>query len=101
MYSIDLNRDTFTPALEKLASGLADMSPVMHQIGEYLLASTKDRFEEGKAPSGEPWAPKSPGTIKTRRTSSRLFRSGLNAQLAAAPDSPSGSCPRTEACAGS
>lgn len=63
MYSIEFNLDTFSPALQRLASSLADMSPVMQDIGEYLITSTKERFPTGKAPDGSAWAPKSATTL--------------------------------------
>lgn len=48
-----------------LVDAMDDMTPVMQEIGEYGVASTRDRFGTGLAPDGIPWAPKSETTIET------------------------------------
>jgi phage virion morphogenesis protein len=63
MITIELKQDTVSPALDRLSELLDDLTPVMQEIGEYLVESTKQRFQEGKAPDGTPWAPKSPATL--------------------------------------
>ncbi len=63
MITIELKSDAVTPALERAAAVLADTAPVMAEIAEYLVVSTKRRFPTGKAPSGAPWAAKSPVTL--------------------------------------
>lgn len=55
--------DTLTPALGRLTAGLRDMTPVMQDLGEYFVRSTKARFGEGKSPEGIAWAAKSPVTL--------------------------------------
>lgn len=62
MFRVELKEDEITRGLDRLAAGLSDLSPVMQELGEFLLASTKDRFPDGKAPDGTPWAAKSPAT---------------------------------------
>lgn len=55
---------TFAEAvLAALETSLADMSPVMEDLGEYLVTSTKARFPTGTAPDGTKWAPKSQATL--------------------------------------
>ncbi len=56
--------DSLTPALARLTGGLADMTPVMQDLGEYFVLSTKARFPTGKAPDGSAWAAKSPVTLE-------------------------------------
>lgn len=63
MITIELQSDRVTPALDRLAQLLDDLTPVMDEIGEYLIAATRARFAEGKGPDGTPWAPKSEATI--------------------------------------
>ena len=98
MYSTEFNTDTLSPALIALANTMDDMSPVMQDIGEYLLKSTRERFPKGEAPDGSKWAPKSPITLaaygarKSNRVDARpLFGpTGLLSQqfsYTAAPDS--------------
>ena len=46
-----------------IAAGLTDMSDVMNDIGRFLVASTKRRFDDTEAPDGSQWAPRSPVTL--------------------------------------
>jgi phage virion morphogenesis protein len=62
MFSVRIEEDEITGALDSLLLHLGDMTPVMQEIGELLMASTKDRFQEGTAPDGIKWATKSPNT---------------------------------------
>ena len=50
----------------KLAAG-SDMTPLMRDIGEHLLNSTRERFVAQKAPDGTPWAPLSETTKRRKR----------------------------------
>lgn len=63
MIRVDVKQDNVTAALDQLSDRLADLSPVMAQISEFLLDSTLERFKTGTAPDGSPWAAKSPTTI--------------------------------------
>lgn len=49
--------------LEQLAARMADLTPVMQDLGEYLVASTKARFSSSTAPDGSHWAVNSPVTL--------------------------------------
>lgn len=64
MFTIELKDDEITAALARLSHALGDLTPVMQDIGEFLVESTKRRFESGAAPDGTPWAAKSPTTIE-------------------------------------
>ncbi len=64
MITIEIKDDAIAEALARVAAALTDMRPVMDDMGEYLVRSTKQRFPEGIAPDGTPWAPKSPATIE-------------------------------------
>lgn len=48
---------------ERLRAHLADLTPVMQDIGEQQIAATRARFLAGQAPDGSVWAPKSPATL--------------------------------------
>ena len=63
MFTIELKEDEISAALARPSHALGDMTEVMQDIGEYLVESTKRRFESGAAPDGTPWAAKSPTTI--------------------------------------
>ena len=66
MIEIDLKEDA-TARLTRLAELLDDLTPVMDEIGEYMVEATKQRFVEGRGPDGVPWAPKRPATIEAAR----------------------------------
>jgi len=63
MITIELKEDRVGPALDRLAALLDDLTPVMRQIGQYLVDSTRERFPTGTAPDGSRWASKSPTTL--------------------------------------
>lgn len=50
-------------ALDRLAKRAGDLSPALRQIGEDMVASTRQRFASGTAPDGARWAPNSPVTL--------------------------------------
>lgn len=49
--------------LGQLAAKLGDLTPVMQDLGEYLVVSTKSRFASSTAPDGTPWAANSLTTL--------------------------------------
>ncbi len=76
MITIEIKDDEITALFRRLSGHLADMSDVMNSVGEQLEYQTEQRFAEGVAPDGTPWAPKSQTTIDayTRRGQSVDFR---------------------------
>ncbi len=84
MITIEIDDREIQAALRRLQQQIGDLTPVMQEIGEYLVQSTKDRFARGEAPDGTPWAPNSPVTLarkkgnrpligESRRLSSEIF----------------------------
>lgn len=67
MSGAEIKIDEFTPTLEAISARLSDMTEVFQDIGEYLVDSTKQRFNDGVAPDGTAWAPKSQATIDSYR----------------------------------
>lgn len=53
------SRQTFA----RLAASAKNPGPVLEEIGELLIDSTKQRFGTSRAPDGTPWAKNSPTTI--------------------------------------
>lgn len=77
MFSVELKAEALNAGLAELVANLTDWTPVMEQIGEYLVMSTKERFKKGESPDGVQWAPNSPVTLARKSNSSPLFgRSG-------------------------
>lgn len=64
MITIKFEDRSVLDALKHLQSRTSDLSPLMHEIGEYLTETTKRRFDISTAPDGTPWAPNSPTTIR-------------------------------------
>jgi phage gpG-like protein len=63
MIHIDIDDRAVMAALRELARRCADPAPALADIGEYLVASTKQRFTQGVSPEATPWAPNSPVTM--------------------------------------
>lgn len=51
------------PALEALQEAIGNVDPVLAQIGEYLIDSTKDRFKTATDPDGNAWAENKDSTL--------------------------------------
>jgi len=59
-----LEADAVRAALRRLLDATGDLSPVMREIGEALVDSTRRRFQAGRAPDGTAWAQNSPVTVE-------------------------------------
>ena len=76
---IELDDDEVRAAFNRLIAAGSDMSPLMRDIGEHLLSTTRERFRSQKAPDGTPWAPLSESTKakKTRNVGKILTERGF------------------------
>lgn len=63
MITLEINDAAILSVLDRVALAVTDLRPVMQDIGEEMVQSTRDRFLAGTAPDGSPWAPKSATTI--------------------------------------
>lgn len=63
MIRIEFNDRDVNTALSRLQGLLDDLTPVMQEIGETLVASTEARFDAQTSPEGGPWAKKKQSTI--------------------------------------
>jgi phage virion morphogenesis protein len=63
MIQVEIDDKQVMAALNRLLETGADMTPAMRDIGEYLVTSTRQRFQDGVAPDGTPWAPNSATTF--------------------------------------
>lgn len=64
MITIELKDAEVARMLARLAASMSDLTPVMQEIGEQLVYETGQRFNQGVAPEGGAWAPKSEATIR-------------------------------------
>lgn len=55
--------ENLTAALTQLMAATEDCRPAMESIAEYLVESTRRRFDKGESPEGVRWAAKSPVTL--------------------------------------
>lgn len=84
-FGLTFDDDEAVVAFNRLVAAGTDLTPLMRDIGEHLLRTTRDRFADEKAPDGTPWAPLSETTKarKTRNAGRILTESGiLGGQLA-------------------
>ena len=51
----DRLNNTVVSALKQLQASIADMRPVMAEIGDYVASAIRMRFAEETAPDGTPW----------------------------------------------
>lgn len=63
LLAIDLDADSAIAYLQGLAGRLDDTRPLLLEIGEEVMDSTKRRFATGTAPDGTAWAPNTETTI--------------------------------------
>lgn len=63
MIKIDITDSGVQEALNRLAETGNDLRPVLEQIGEFLVGSTRQRFATSTAPDGTRWASNSQVTI--------------------------------------
>jgi len=57
--------------LEVLRVHMGDITTPLSEIGEALLISTEQRFDDQKSPEGVPWAPLSPGWLAVKEAKGR------------------------------
>ena len=63
MIRTEVTTDEITTALSEVAERLDDLTPLMNDIGEFMVESTNANFREGSSPDGTPWAPRSQTTL--------------------------------------
>ena len=63
MLSFEFKADRAIQAIRKAARHLEDMTPLFQDVQEYMVEQTRQRFREGKAPNGQPWAAKTANTL--------------------------------------
>ena len=73
--------------LDDAQGRIADLSPVMAVIAEDVKTLIDDSFEQSRKPSGRPWEPLAPATVKRRRANSSkplidtsVLRNSINAR---------------------
>ena len=64
--SLDFDLSGLTSTLDRLQARLADLTPLMEEIGSSLLTSSQERFESKTAPDGSRWATLAAATIRDR-----------------------------------
>jgi phage gpG-like protein len=66
-------------ALQRLADRAIQFADPLAEIGELLVASTQDRFNQAVAPDGTPWAPLAASTL-ARKKGPGILRENLHLQ---------------------
>jgi phage virion morphogenesis protein len=78
MITIQIDDKEVNAALAQLAAALTNMTPVMQEIGEMLVASTQDRIQAGLTPDGVAFAPRSQTTLRRYAREGKSFGNPLN-----------------------
>ena len=73
MIEITLDSAPLERALNGLEQAARDLTPAFKNIGEALTNSTKQRFDDGKAPDGTRWDDNRPTTLKRKKGSKPLI----------------------------
>lgn len=71
--TVDFDFTQANALFAELTARLSDMTPVMDQIGDSLTESTKQRFSQGIAPDGTPWAANSAATLARKKGTQPLI----------------------------
>jgi len=73
MIQIEIDDTEVRAALAALARRVGALTPVMEEIGEVLLASTRKRFRRSEAPDGSTWATNRPSTLVRKKSTRPLI----------------------------
>jgi phage gpG-like protein len=65
-FSIKVDSSSINKALSNVSGKLSNLEPAFRDVGEYMLRATRGRFDTQSEPSGKPWAPLKPATIKAK-----------------------------------
>lgn len=76
MIEIKFDNAKVLNALDNLSKASANPRPALLSIGEDLVKSTKNRFNESRSPDGKTWAPNSSTTLKRKRGTKPLIGEG-------------------------
>lgn len=63
MITVEIDEASIVATLDRVARAVTDLQPVMQDIGEEMVVSTRERFTAGTSPDGIAWTPKSAATI--------------------------------------
>lgn len=63
MFTVEIKDEEVESQFAALQALLDDLTPVMIEIGLFMVKATQDRMEQGKSPDGTPFAPRSATTL--------------------------------------
>lgn len=73
MIKVEFDSQSVQDALQKLQRRGQSLKPLLEDIGEYLIISTRQRFHDKEAPDGTPWADNSPLTESLKGSNDPLI----------------------------
>lgn len=76
MITIDVTTDTLRPALAEAQRALADLTPLMQEVGDLMVYRTEENFTAGTAPDGTAWAPRSQTTLDAYAARGKMPQGG-------------------------
>ncbi len=66
-FSVQFNVGDTRAALQRAIASMEDATPLYEDVAEYMVKATRQRFIQGIAPDGTPWAPKKASTLDRYR----------------------------------
>lgn len=79
MTTFEIDDREVRQALDRLARRVADLTPVMHDIGQVLVEGMRARLRDSRDVEGRPFAPNSPVTLARKKGARPLVDSGMMA----------------------
>ncbi|MEI8642744.1 phage virion morphogenesis protein [Pseudoalteromonas sp. Hal040] len=58
---------TVSDVLIQLVNNLDDLAPALGNVGEHLMLTHRDHFDQQRSPDGDPWQPLSPEYAKRKK----------------------------------
>lgn len=74
MLRIDVDLGGISGSIGKTLGRYLDLEPALMEVGEYLLLSTRERFDDEVDPDGKPWQPLSPAYAARKAKSPTALR---------------------------
>ena len=73
-FSAQFEDEEIQRKFQELQNLTEDLTPVMQEIGEYMIMATDLRFEQEVDPSGKRWKKLSPYTLELKRAEGKILK---------------------------
>jgi phage virion morphogenesis protein len=73
-FEVSINQESISRKLYELKIKTGDLSQPLHEIGQYLLASTDKGFEKEQNPYSVPWKQNTPYTLRLKKARGQILK---------------------------